>query len=124
MDEHTLTVLDFPRVREVLAGLALTEMGRQAAERLRPGLDGAAVEHEFRLTEELLRVGEDPPLGQCVISGRCSIPTASGRVSSARRNCWRCARHWKEWERGPRLPDETKGEAGAGRPGVRYGARL
>lgn len=64
MDEHTLTVLDFPRVREVLAGLALTEMGRQAAERLRPGLDGAAVEHEFQLTEELLRVGEDPPLGQ------------------------------------------------------------
>jgi len=64
MDEHTLTVLDFPRVREVLAGLALTEMGQQAAERLRPGLDSAAVEHEFRLTEELLRVGEDPPLGQ------------------------------------------------------------
>jgi DNA mismatch repair protein MutS2 len=64
MDEHTLTVLDFPRVREVLAGLALTEMGRQAAERLQPGLDRAAVEHEFRLTEELLQTGDDPPLGQ------------------------------------------------------------
>lgn len=64
MDDHTLTVLDFPRVREVLAGLTLTEMGRQATEQLRPGLDPVAVEHEFRLTEELLTTGEEPPLGQ------------------------------------------------------------
>lgn len=64
MDEHTLTVLDFPRVREVLAGLTLTELGRQAVERLRPGLDRGAIEREFGLTEELLKIGEEPPLGQ------------------------------------------------------------
>jgi len=64
MDEHTLTVLDFPRVREVLAGLTLTELGRQAVEHLRPGLDRGGIEREFGLTEELLRIGEDPPLGQ------------------------------------------------------------
>jgi DNA mismatch repair protein MutS2 len=64
MDEHTLSVLDFPRVREVLAGLALTELGRQAVERLRPGLDRPAIEREFELTEELLKIGEEPPLGQ------------------------------------------------------------
>jgi DNA mismatch repair protein MutS2 len=64
MDEHTLTVLDFPRVREVLAGLTLTELGRQAVECLRPGLDRPAIEREFGLTEELLKIGEEPPLGQ------------------------------------------------------------
>lgn len=64
MDEHTLSVLDFPRVREVLAGLTLTELGRQAVECLRPGLDRPAIEREFGLTEELLKIGEEPPLGQ------------------------------------------------------------
>jgi DNA mismatch repair protein MutS2 len=83
MDEHTLSVLDFPRVREVLAGLTMTELGRQAVERLRPGLDRGAIEREFGLTEELLKIGDEPPLGQVsdigLLLGDGSSQGTSGR---------------------------------------------
>jgi DNA mismatch repair protein MutS2 len=63
MDEHTLNVLDFPRLREILAGLTQTEMGRSLVAGLKPGQARAEVEHSFDLTREALALGEEPPLG-------------------------------------------------------------
>jgi DNA mismatch repair protein MutS2 len=62
MDDYTLTVLDFARVRQILADLSQTEMGRSRLLALQP-LDGRErIEHEYALAEELLVMGEEPPL--------------------------------------------------------------
>ena len=62
MDNHTLQVLDFPRIREILTDLAQTDLGRKAAQEMKLGLARPAVEHEFNLTGELLTESEEPAL--------------------------------------------------------------
>jgi DNA mismatch repair protein MutS2 len=63
MDEHTLRVLDFERIREILEDLAQTDLGRSALRTLEPGGERAAIEHELDLVGELASSGEEPPLG-------------------------------------------------------------
>ncbi len=66
MDPHTLEVLEFDKIREVLATFAMTDLGRDAARRLAPF--GTAEEASEALAETgemvaLLRGGARLPLG-------------------------------------------------------------
>jgi DNA mismatch repair protein MutS2 len=62
MDLHTLSVLDFPKVREVVASLTQTDMGREAALKIEPKPDSIWVENELNCIEELIQLSEEPNL--------------------------------------------------------------
>ncbi|MGB8658472.1 MAG: endonuclease MutS2 [Candidatus Zixiibacteriota bacterium] len=53
MDEHTLKVLEFDRIREMLGGRCLSEMGRELALSLLPSKDREVAEKEIKETTEL-----------------------------------------------------------------------
>ena len=64
MDSHTLELLGFDKVRELLAGYAATSLGRDLARQIEPGTDYAAIKHEMDLTTEMvsaLGLGQAPP---------------------------------------------------------------
>lgn len=66
MDAHTLECLDFPRIRELLAGCALTGLGRSLAGNIHPATRVALVRRWLAQVEELQRLSESrglPPLG-------------------------------------------------------------
>lgn len=66
MDDHTLNCLDFGRVRELLAGYALTELGRGLAETIKPMPREQLVRRWFAQYDELRGVAEEhgqPPFG-------------------------------------------------------------
>ena len=66
MDEHSLRVLEFYKVRELLAGYASSEPGALMARKLLPSGDRAAVERALREAGELrhrLDVGREFPIG-------------------------------------------------------------
>jgi DNA mismatch repair protein MutS2 len=65
MDEHTLELLEFDKVRELLAGSALTSLGREAARAVVPSTDIDAIRHDLSLVGEMvmaLELGQPPPL--------------------------------------------------------------
>ncbi|MBN2465004.1 hypothetical protein JXD38_05210, partial [candidate division WOR-3 bacterium] len=62
MDSHTLEVLGFTRVREILAGFCSTDMGRECALALEPASDGRQVAAELGRLDEVVRLGNEPPL--------------------------------------------------------------
>ena len=57
-------MLGFTRVREILAGLCSTEMGRERALALEPVSDGRQVMAELDRLDEVVRLGEEPPLAE------------------------------------------------------------
>jgi DNA mismatch repair protein MutS2 len=61
-DGHSLNVLDYPRLREWLAGMCQTAMGRELALSLEPLSDEGAVRAEFDRLDELLALPEEPAL--------------------------------------------------------------
>jgi DNA mismatch repair protein MutS2 len=66
MDQHTLELLEFPKIRELLAGYAATSLGRDLARQLEPMADPAAIQHELALVTEMtesLSARQTPPLG-------------------------------------------------------------
>lgn len=66
MDAHSLQCLDFFRVRELIAGYALTELGRSLAATIQPVSRGALVRRWFDQLAELQRVSQErglPPFG-------------------------------------------------------------
>ena len=66
MDEHTLECLDFFRVREMLAGCALTELGRKLAGTIQPVANEKLVRRWFAQLREFQAFAEErglPPLG-------------------------------------------------------------
>ncbi len=66
MDEHTLSVLEFGRVRHVVAAFALTRLGRAAALALSPAATPAAARRALVETGEFVRLLEEDdrlPLG-------------------------------------------------------------
>ena len=66
MDTHTLELLEFDRVRELVAGYAACSLGKEAARRLEPSLDPGEVRARQALTTEMadaLSAGLAPPLG-------------------------------------------------------------
>ncbi len=65
MDEHTLQLLEYGRLLELLAGLARSEPGAEFCLGLRPDLDKTRAMHSFRLIDEaksILNVTSSPPL--------------------------------------------------------------
>jgi DNA mismatch repair protein MutS2 len=64
LDSHTLEVLGFTRVREILAGLCQTDMGRERALALEPVADAQQVAAELDRLDEVTGLGDEPPLAE------------------------------------------------------------
>ena len=64
MDSHTLEVLGFTRLREILAGLCQTDMGRERAVALEPGSDPQQIAAELDRLDEVVGLGDEPPLAE------------------------------------------------------------
>lgn len=65
MDAHTLELLEFGKLRELVAGYAATSLGKELARALRPEADLAAIRRRLRLVTEMteaLSAGLAPPL--------------------------------------------------------------
>src|SRR5262245_49724594 len=66
MDAHTLDLLEFPKVRELVAGYAASALGKELARQAEPGIDAEAIRGELDLVSEMVDVlgeGQSPPLG-------------------------------------------------------------
>jgi DNA mismatch repair protein MutS2 len=66
MDAHTLELLEFNKVRELLAGYAASSLGKELARRLEPGTDLDQIREEQALVSEMaegIGQGQAPPFG-------------------------------------------------------------
>jgi DNA mismatch repair protein MutS2 len=66
MDTHTLELLEFDRIRELVAGYAACSLGKESARRMEPAADPAEIRDRQALTTEMadaLASGLSPPLG-------------------------------------------------------------
>jgi DNA mismatch repair protein MutS2 len=66
MDAHSLELLEFDKVRELLAGYAACSLGKELARQVEPGTDADKVRAELALVTEMdeaLGQGQSPPLG-------------------------------------------------------------
>ena len=66
MDAHTLGLLGFDRVRELIAERATSSLGRDLVRALEPSTDPRTIQHELDLVSEMataLGLGQAPPLG-------------------------------------------------------------
>jgi DNA mismatch repair protein MutS2 len=64
MDSHTLELLGFDKVRDLLASYASSSLGRELARQIEPSTDFTSVKHELTLTTEMvsaLGLGQAPP---------------------------------------------------------------
>jgi DNA mismatch repair protein MutS2 len=64
MDAHTLDLLGFDKVRELLAGYAASSLGRELARGVEPSTDADAIRSELSLVSEMvtaLGLGQAPP---------------------------------------------------------------
>jgi DNA mismatch repair protein MutS2 len=65
MDAHTLELLEFHKVRELLAGYAATSLGKDLARLIEPGVDRESIRAEIALVTEMVEaigLGQAPPL--------------------------------------------------------------
>ena len=65
-DPHTLALLEFDKVRELLAGYAACALGRELAQQVEPGTNLEAIRAELALVTEMTRAlgeGQGPPFG-------------------------------------------------------------
>src|SRR5271166_5401073 len=66
MDSHTLELLEFGKVRELLAGYAASSLGKELARGLEPSTDADAIRAELALVSEMvdaLGQNQAPPFG-------------------------------------------------------------
>ncbi|MFO0809566.1 MAG: DNA strand exchange inhibitor protein [Gemmataceae bacterium] len=66
MDQHTLDLLEFPRIREAVAAYAACSLGKELARRLDPLTDANRVRAELALVSEMVHaigLGQSPPFG-------------------------------------------------------------
>src|SRR5947208_2158378 len=66
MDAHTLELLEFDKVRELLAGYAACSLGKELARRVEPGTDPEKIRTDLALVSEMadaLGEGQAPPFG-------------------------------------------------------------
>jgi DNA mismatch repair protein MutS2 len=66
MDAHTLELLEFDKVRELLAGYAACSLGKELARAVAPSADVLAIRHDLDLVSEMvgaIGLGQSPPLG-------------------------------------------------------------
>ena len=64
MDSHTLDLLGFDKIRELLAGYAASSLGRDLARQVEPSFDIDGIRRELALTSEMveaLGLGQTPP---------------------------------------------------------------
>jgi DNA mismatch repair protein MutS2 len=64
MDAHTLDLLGFDKLREMLAGYAASSLGRELARQIEPSTDYSTIRQELKLTTEMvaaLGLGQAPP---------------------------------------------------------------
>src|SRR5262245_52267431 len=65
MDAHTLELLEFGKVRELLAGYAVSSLGKELARQLEPSTDVEKIRADLALVAEMteaLAQGQSPPL--------------------------------------------------------------
>ncbi len=82
MDSHTLDLLGFDKVRELLAGYAASSLGRALARQVEPSFDIDTIRRELALTSEMveaLGLGQAPPFSGLhdvrLLARRASIGT-------------------------------------------------
>lgn len=66
MDAHTLDLLEFGKVRELLAGYGACSLGKELAGQLEPSIDAEQIRAELALVSEMvdaLGAGHPPPFG-------------------------------------------------------------
>src|SRR5438132_4766889 len=66
MDAHTLELLEFAKVRELVAGYAACSLGKDLARQVEPTTDPERIRTELALVSEMvqaLALGQAPPLG-------------------------------------------------------------
>jgi DNA mismatch repair protein MutS2 len=66
MDAHTLELLEFDKVRELLAGYAASSLGKELARELKPSTDVEEIRAQLALVTEMvdaIGVGQSPPFG-------------------------------------------------------------
>src|SRR5438094_346922 len=66
MDPHTLELLEFDKVRELLAGYAACSLGKELARQLAPSVDADKIRADLALVTEMTEVlaqGQTPPFG-------------------------------------------------------------
>jgi DNA mismatch repair protein MutS2 len=66
MDSHTLELLEFNKVREMLAGYAACSLGKELARQLEPGTEVEPIRADLALVTEMveaLGTGQTPPFG-------------------------------------------------------------
>jgi DNA mismatch repair protein MutS2 len=64
MDAHTLELLEFPKVRELLAGYAFCSLGRDLSRQIEPGTEVGRIRADLALVSEMVDVlgeGHAPP---------------------------------------------------------------
>ena len=66
MDRHTLELLDFEKIRTLVASRAACSLGKSAARGIEPSVERGEIQHRLALTTEMveaLRAGLRPPFG-------------------------------------------------------------
>jgi DNA mismatch repair protein MutS2 len=66
MDAHTLELLEFPKVRDLLASYTACSLGKDLVQQAEPGTDPERIRAELALVTEMvqaLALGQEPPLG-------------------------------------------------------------
>ncbi len=66
MDQHTLELLEFSKVRELLAGFAASSLGKELARQIEPSTDAEKIRADLALVSEMvdaLGLGQAPPFG-------------------------------------------------------------
>src|SRR4051794_38942392 len=64
MDAHTQELLEFSKIRELVAGYAFCSLGKEMARQAAPSIDGEAIRAEIALVTEMVEVlgqGFSPP---------------------------------------------------------------
>ena len=76
MDSHTLDLLEFDKVRDLVAASAASSLGRDLARRIEPGTDIDAIRAELSLVSEMIEAlgaGQSPPFGGLRVVRRRTI---------------------------------------------------
>lgn len=66
MDSHTLEILEFPKVLEMVAGYSACSLGKELARQATPGTNAESIRNEIALVSEMvdaLGEGQTPPFG-------------------------------------------------------------
>src|SRR4051812_44621791 len=66
MDAHTLDLLEFDKVRELVAGYAACSLGKELARAIEPSTDVEKIRAELALVSEMVEAlgqGQPPPFG-------------------------------------------------------------